>query len=110
MAEQPARLHDPASVARARQTLLPASTERMLRPLSDALCDPARFRIVQALSAAELSVKDLSSVIGRKESTTSQHLRVLRRIGAVEPRRFGRRIVYTLAGVGLGPALRRVLR
>src|SRR5690349_2468779 len=65
MADRPAHLHDPASVARARRHRLPADVERLLRPLSDALCDPARFRMLQALSEVSLSVKDLAAVVGR---------------------------------------------
>ncbi len=103
------RVHDPAAVAKARKRLLPAAAESLLRPLSAALCDPVRLKIVLALSGSELTVKDLARVIGRSQSVTSQHLRVLRDIGAVTPHRIGRRVVYSLAPDGLGPPLRRVL-
>jgi DNA-binding transcriptional ArsR family regulator len=99
------RIHDPAAVARARRRMLPAAADAVIRPLSDALCDPVRFKIATALSAADLSVKDLAVVVGRSQSTTSQHLRVLRQIGAVVASRQGRRVVYSLAEGGIGAAL-----
>ena len=102
-------LHDPAAVARARNKILPASSEPVLRPLNTALCDPVRFKIVQALSGAELTVKDLASVLGRSQSTTSQHLRVLREGGVVDARREGRKIVYALPASEIGRAVRSML-
>ena len=103
------RLHDPAAVARARSKILPASSEPVWRPLSTALCDPVRLKIVQALSGADLTVKDLSTVLGRSQSTTSQHLRVLREGGIVVARRFGRRVVYGLPSTEMGGAMRSLL-
>ena len=105
MPRTPIRLHDASAVARARSHMLPPSADAILRPLSDALCDPVRFKIASALATADLSVKDLAVVVGRSQSTTSQHLRVLRSIGAVTPTRRGRRVVYSLSRDGLGKAL-----
>src|SRR3954454_20481841 len=105
MDQEPRPLHDPKAVARARRRMLPISTQAVLRPLSDALCDPVRFKIVLALSDASLTVKDLAHVIGRSQSTTSQHLRVLREIQAVDACRRGRQVSYSLARGGIGPPL-----
>lgn len=99
------RLHDASAVARARKRMLPPSADAILRPLSEALCDPVRFKIATALAAADLTVKDLAVVVGRSQSTTSQHLRVMRSIGAVTATRHGRRVVYSLSEDGLGKAL-----
>jgi len=103
------RLHDPAAVARARSKLLPASADPIWRPLSTAMCDPVRLKIVQALSGADLTVKDLAAVLGRSQSTTSQHLRVLREGGLVAARRYGRRVVYGLPTNEMGGAMRSLL-
>jgi DNA-binding transcriptional ArsR family regulator len=104
-AESDGGVHDPVAVAQARQKVQSISSGAVLRPLSDALCDPARLKIVVALSACRLSVKDLSSVINRSQSTTSQHLRVLRSIQAVHQTRDGRKTYYELARDGLGPRI-----
>jgi DNA-binding transcriptional ArsR family regulator len=105
MPRTPIRMHDASAVARARRRLLPPSADALLRPISAALCDPVRFKIVNALAAGDLSVKDLAVVLGRSQSTTSQHLRILREIGAVRATRHGRRVVYALADDGIGKAL-----
>jgi DNA-binding transcriptional ArsR family regulator len=97
--------HDPVAIARARTRVQPVSSSEVLRPLSEALCDPVRLKIVLALASSRLSVKDLATVIDRSQSSTSQHLRVLRRIQAVESRREGRRVLYALAEDGLGPRI-----
>jgi ArsR family transcriptional regulator len=97
--------HDPIAIAHARMKVQTVSSSEVLRPLSDALCDPVRLKIVLALTSSRLSVKDLATVIGRSQSSTSQHLRILRRIEAVESQREGRKVLYALAEEGLGPRL-----
>ena len=111
MTEKPKRLslHDPAAVARARSKILPSSSEPIWRPLSTAMCDPVRLKIVQALSGADLTVKDLATVLGRSQSTTSQHLRVLRESGIVASHRSGRHVVYGLPASDMGGAVRNML-
>jgi ArsR family transcriptional regulator len=64
--------------------------------LRKALCDPARLQIVEALGAGEICVGDLALVIDRAPAATSQHLRVLRELGLVEPRRHGTTMYYAL--------------
>ena len=69
-----------------------------MRELLDALCDATRVKIVQALSSDNtLPAGDLAHVIGRSRSATSQHLKVLRDMGAVVARREGNVVRYSLA-------------
>ncbi len=68
-----------------------------MRELLEALCDPTRVKIVQALSEDNtLAAGDLAHVIGRSRSATSQHLKVLRDLGAVSGIRDGNVVRYSL--------------
>lgn len=88
---------DPVAVKTAeRQMLTPRNDERM-RALMDALCDPNRVKIVRALRDTTLAASDLAHVIGRNRSATSQHLRVLREIGAIVGNRKGNIVRYSLS-------------
>ncbi len=89
---------DPAAVESAERQMLTPREERRMRELLDALCDPTRVKIVRALrSDNTLAAGDLARVVGRSRSATSQHLRVLREIGAVVGRRSGNVVRYSLA-------------
>lgn len=61
------------------------------------MCDPTRAQIARALGVGPLAVRDLTRVIGRSRTVTSQHLRVLREAGLVEASRDGRAVVYRLS-------------
>ncbi len=93
----PERPIDPAAVAAAEQNMLPARDERRMRQLLEALCDPTRVKIVQALADTTLAAGDLAHVIGRSRSATSQHLKVLRDLGAVVASRSGNVVRYSVA-------------
>ena len=94
----PERPLDPQAVRSAETNLLAPREERRMRELLDALCDPTRVKIVQALSADNtLAAGDLAHVIGRSRSATSQHLKVLRDLGAVIGQRKGNVVRYSLA-------------
>jgi ArsR family transcriptional regulator len=101
----PRRLRDPERVARARAGLARHAAEAGLERVRQALCEPTRLRIVQALGAAELCVDDLAAAIERAPAATSQHLRVLRELGLVEGTRRGTTIYYRLR---TGPATSQV--
>ena len=89
---------DPRAVASAEANLLGPREERRMRQILDALCDATRVKIVQALSEDNtLAAGDLAHVIGRSRSATSQHLKVLRDVGAVAARRTGNVVRYSLA-------------
>lgn len=89
---------DPTAVASAEAQMLAPRAERRMTELLDALCDATRVKIVQALSSNNtLAAGDVAHVIGRSRSATSQHLKVLRDLGAVTGRRDGNVVRYSLA-------------
>lgn len=61
-----------------------------------ALGDPSRAKIVYSLLQQELCVCDLAAVCDLSESSTSQHLRLLRTLRIVRPRREGRMTYYSI--------------
>ena|SRR2546428_6615129 len=88
---------DPVAVMTAEQQMLTPRNEKRMRLLLDALCDPTRIKIVRALRDTTLAASDLAHVIGRNRSATSQHLRVLRELGAIVAKRTGNVVRYTLS-------------
>src|ERR687897_485476 len=93
----PERPLDPAAVKTAEKSLLTPRNERRMKELLEALCDPTRVKIVRALRETTLAAGDLAHVINRSRSATSQHLKVLRDIGVVVPKREGNIVRYTLS-------------
>jgi DNA-binding transcriptional ArsR family regulator len=61
------------------------------------LANPARLRLLLALDGRELCVCDCSQVLGASLSGTSQHLKELRRLGAITFRAEGKMAYYRLA-------------
>ncbi len=88
---------DPVAVKTAEQQMLTPRNEERMRALLDALCDPTRVKIVRALRDTTLAASDLAHVIGRNRAATSQHLRVLRELGAIVAKRKGNVVRYTLS-------------
>jgi DNA-binding transcriptional ArsR family regulator len=88
---------DPVAVMTAEQQMLTPRNEKRMRALLEALCDPNRVKIVRALRDTTLAASDLAHVIGRNRSATSQHLRVLRELGAIVAQRTGNVVRYTLS-------------
>ena len=62
-----------------------------------ALADPKRLCVLETLASGELSVSDLSMVVGCQIPNMSQHLAVLRSAGLVSTRREGSTVFYRLA-------------
>jgi DNA-binding transcriptional ArsR family regulator len=83
-------------VARVRGQLADEGTYRGLADLFAALADPTRARIVHALLHQELCTCDLAAVVGISKPGASQHLRVLRALRLVKPRRAGKFVYYSL--------------
>jgi DNA-binding transcriptional ArsR family regulator len=88
---------DAAAVRTAEQQKLTPRNEKRMRQLLDGMCDPARIKIVRALRETPLAAGDIARVIGRTRPATSQHLRVLREVGAVVAKRKGNVVRYTLS-------------
>lgn len=90
-------LIDPTKVEAARAA---QPSEQELRRAADAfkvLANPNRLRVMKALQGRELCVCDLREVLGISMSGTSQVLRELRNLGAVEFRVDGKLAYYQLA-------------
>ncbi len=88
---------DALRVEAARSALPPESTLRTAAQAVKALAHPARLKVLMALEGRELCVCDLSQILGLSMSGTSQHLKELRRMGAIDFRTEGKLVYYTLA-------------
>jgi DNA-binding transcriptional ArsR family regulator len=69
----------------------------------NAVAEPRRRAILDALAGGELPVNDLVRLLGLAQPQVSKHLRVLREVGAVEVRDEGRQRLYRLNGQALKP-------
>lgn len=90
------RVH-PAQVEEAKAALpLPRTVERVADAFRT-LGHPSRLRLLVALDGRELCVCDIAAVLGLSMSATSQMLRELRILGAVEYRAEGKMAFYSIA-------------
>ena len=69
----------------------------------NAVAEPRRRQILDALAGGERPVNDLVRVLGLAQPQVSKHLRVLREVGAVDVRAEGRQRLYRLNGSALKP-------
>jgi DNA-binding transcriptional ArsR family regulator len=69
----------------------------------NAVAEPRRRQILDALAGGERPVNDLVHLLGMGQPQVSKHLRVLREVGAVEVRDQGRQRLYRLNGEALKP-------
>lgn len=69
----------------------------------NAVAEPRRRQILDALADGEHPVNDLVELLGLPQPQVSKHLRVLREVGAVDVRDEGRRRLYRLNGHALKP-------
>ncbi|MGH2776729.1 MAG: ArsR/SmtB family transcription factor [Actinomycetota bacterium] len=69
----------------------------------NAVAEPRRRQILDALAGGERPVNDLVVQLGLAQPLVSKHLRVLREVGLVEVRDEGRRRMYRLNGLPLKP-------
>jgi DNA-binding transcriptional ArsR family regulator len=69
----------------------------------NAVAEPRRREILDALAGGELPVNDLVRLLGLAQPQVSKHLRVLREVEAVEVRDQGRQRLYRLNGRALKP-------
>jgi DNA-binding transcriptional ArsR family regulator len=88
---------DPAAAMTAERQMLTPRNEKRMRALLEGICDPTRIKIVRALRDTTLAASDLANVVGKNRSVTSQHLRVLRELGAIIAKRKGNVVRYTLS-------------
>jgi DNA-binding transcriptional ArsR family regulator len=69
----------------------------------NAIAEPRRREILDALAGGERAVNDLVAELGLTQPQVSKHLAVLRSVGAVQVRGEGRRRLYRLNGPALKP-------
>jgi DNA-binding transcriptional ArsR family regulator len=69
----------------------------------NAVAEPRRRQILDALAGGERPVNDLVRELGLAQPQVSKHLRVLREVGAVTVRDAGRQRLYRLNGAALKP-------
>jgi DNA-binding transcriptional ArsR family regulator len=69
----------------------------------NAVAEPRRREILDALAGGERPVNDLVRTLGVAQPQVSKHLRVLREVGVVDVREDGRRRLYRLNGPALKP-------
>jgi DNA-binding transcriptional ArsR family regulator len=62
----------------------------------EAIAEPTRRRILDAVRGGECSVGDLVAIVGMNQPGISRHLKVLRDAGLVEVRRDAQRRLYRL--------------
>jgi DNA-binding transcriptional ArsR family regulator len=65
-------------------------------PLFQALADPARLRIVEAMKLGECAVGDIVERMNIHQSGVSRHLRILAEAGIVQMRPYGQKRLYSL--------------
>lgn len=76
-----------------KQTVFTALAE-----IAQALGHVHRLELLEHLGQGERAVEDLAARTGLTFANTSRHLQILRRARLVEPRREGKRMLYSLAG------------
>jgi DNA-binding transcriptional ArsR family regulator len=69
----------------------------------NAVAEPRRRQILDALAEGERPVNDLVRLLGLAQPQVSKHLRVLREVGAVAVRDKGRQRLYRLNADALKP-------
>jgi DNA-binding transcriptional ArsR family regulator len=69
----------------------------------NAVAEPRRRALLDALAAGERSVNELVADLGLTQPQVSKHLRVLREVGVVQVRDDGRRRLYRVNGAALKP-------
>lgn len=94
--EMPRRVH-PEQVEQVRASM-PAAREVLdLADVFSLLGDPGRVRILVALLAGRMAVRDIAAVVELSESAVSHALRLLRAHRVVDVERDGRMAYYAVA-------------
>lgn len=83
---------------------MPNATESRDR-VFQALADPSRRAIFEALARGEAPVKELTARFDISQPAVSQHLASLREAGLVTARREGRNVYYRMEPRGMKPLI-----
>ena len=91
-------------MSKIKQDVIKMEVLKLQAEFCKSLSDPKRLHIIQELRGGERTVSELTEILGLKQSNTSQHLAVLRRIGVVSPRKEGSTVYYRLANQKIAEA------
>ena len=69
----------------------------------NAVAEPKRRQVLEALGAQELSVNEIVKKLGWNQPMVSKHLGVLKQVGLVSERRVGRQRMYRVNAEELRP-------
>src|SRR5512138_3556452 len=69
----------------------------------NAIAEPKRRQVLDALGTQELSVNDLVKALGWSQPMVSKHLGVLKQVGLVSERRAGRQRLYRVNAERIKP-------
>jgi DNA-binding transcriptional ArsR family regulator len=83
--------------------MLPMARAATTTDAFNAVAEPRRREILDALASGERPVNDLVALLGIAQPLVSKHLSVLRAVRVVEVRDEGRRRLYRLNGEALKP-------
>ena len=87
-----------------KQDVIKMEVLKLQAELCKSLSDPKRLHIIQELRGGERTVSELTDILGLKQSNTSQHLAVLRKIGIISPRKEGSTVYYSLVNPKIAEA------
>ena len=87
-----------------KQDAITMEAMRLQAELCKALADSKCLLIIRELRSGERTVGELTETLGLKQSNTSQHLAILRRIGVISPRREGNTVYYKLVSPKIAEA------
>jgi DNA-binding transcriptional ArsR family regulator len=75
-----------------------------------ALADPSRWRMVEALGPDERTVGDLAQALGLSSPCASHHISILKEVGVLTVRRDGKSVLCRLAerGTAVGDLVRSI--
>lgn len=79
--------------------------QRQIVGMLKAVAEPTRLRILQLLRTGELSVKDLTRILGQSQPRISRHLKLMAEAGVIERNRDGSWAYFQLAEKGAGGRL-----
>lgn len=69
----------------------------------NAVAEPKRRQVLEALGVKEMSVNELVGVLGWAQPMVSKHLGVLKQVGLVTERKAGRQRMYRVNAANLRP-------
>ena len=82
---------------------------RHLLSMLEGVADPTRLRLLFLLSEAELTVSELTDILGQSQPRVSRHLKLLCEAGLLQRFKEGSWVFHRLNEAGLGPAFTKVL-